>query len=52
MSEDLIKLIRRLEELREEFTITYDGLAEVVEVMKNFDWETEKNNPLRSSEKK
>lgn len=43
---DLIRLIERLEALREEFTLTYEGLHEVTGVMTSFAWETEVHHPL------
>ena len=48
--QDLIKLISKLEELRQEFTLTFEGLHDVTEVMKGFAWETVKHHPLHSSE--
>jgi len=43
----LIDLIQKLEALRREYTITFEGLAQVVELMKEYAWETEKYHPLK-----
>ena len=48
----LITLIQRLEAVRAEYTITYEGLAEVVEMMKQYAWETEKHDPLKEEAEK
>jgi len=47
---DLTILIKKLDELREEFTLTFEGLHQVTELMKDFAWETRKHHPLHNSE--
>jgi len=47
---DLIKLIEQLDKLREEYTLTYEGLHKVTGVMVDFAWETQKHHPLHKSE--
>ena len=48
--QDLIKLISRLDELRQEFTLTFEGLHKVTGIMQDFAWETTSHHPLHSSE--
>ena len=49
---DLVELITKLDELRQEFTLTFEGLHKVTGVMEDFAWETSKHFPLRDSERK
>ena len=47
---DLVKLIEKLDELRQEFTLTFEGLHKVTGVMQDFAWNTSKHFPLHSPE--
>ncbi len=47
---DLIKLIKQLESLRVEHTLTYEGLHKVTGIMQDFAWETSKHFPLHKQE--
>lgn len=47
---DLIELIEKLDKLREEHTITYEGLHQVTGLMANYAWETQTHFPLHKPE--
>ncbi len=47
---DLIKLIKQLDNLREEHTITYEGLHKVTGIMQDYAWETARHFPLHKTE--
>ena len=47
---DLIKLIERLDELREEYTLTYEGFHKVTGLMADYAWDTQVHHPLHKSE--